>query len=290
MSRTELLSSALAVSLVLTGCAHGSSPHADAPPTSELASAPEELARFGITLSELAPDVTLAVQQSPEQSAANVLIARMRDGSIVICSSPYDTEATRALVRYVRARFQPARIIAINTHFHADGTAGNEGYQAEGVETYASDHTVALQAQRGPAGLEGMARYVEASAPALAQRVRATHLVAAQHVFPESQGLNLTFAGEEAKVLFVGGAHSLDNVVVFFPEKGVLFGGCMVRAYAGLGNTADADLEHWATTAEAAARLMPRLVVPGHGAPGGPELLEATAAAARERGGSAQKP
>lgn len=73
----------------------------------------------------------------------------MRDDSVVICSSPYDSDTTRALVRYVRARFAPARIIAINTHFHADGTASNEGYAAEGVETYASVHTVKLQAERG---------------------------------------------------------------------------------------------------------------------------------------------
>jgi glyoxylase-like metal-dependent hydrolase (beta-lactamase superfamily II) len=206
----------------------------------------------------------------------------MRDGSIVICSSPYDTETTRAFVRYLRARFAPPRIVAINTHFHADGTAGNEGYAAEGVETYASDHTVALQAERGSAGTEGMARYVEDAAPALAARIRATRVVTAEHVFFEAEGLTLTFGDEPVRALFVGGGHSPDNIVVHFPDRGVLFGGCMVRSDPGLGNTADADLAHWASTAEAAARLAPHIVIPGHGAPGGPELLHATAAAVHE--------
>lgn len=184
-------------------------------------------------------------------------------------------------MRYLRARFAPPRVIAINTHFHVDGTGGNEGYAAEGVTTYASDHTVALQAERGSAGPEGMARYVGAEDPALAARIRATRVVPAQQVFSESAGLALTFAGEAVRVSFVGGGHSRDNVVVYFPDRGVLFGGCMVRADPGLGNTADADLAHWPTTADAAAAFAPRIVVPGHGSPGGIELLSATAAAVR---------
>jgi len=56
----------------------------------------------------------------------------------------------------------------------------------------------------------------------------------------------------------------------------------MVRSDPGLGNTGDADLAHWASSAEAAAKLGPRLVIPGHGAPGGPELLDATAAAVHQ--------
>ncbi len=281
-SSRHISSSALALSLIVHACAHAPAPAAN-PPTDapEPSSEASELERVGLSIHELASDVLLAVQRSPKKSSANVLVVRVRDGSVVICSSPYDTEATRALVRHLRARFAPPRILAINTHFHVDGTAGNEGYAAEGVTTYASDHTVALQAERGNAGPEGMARYIEAEDPALAARIRATRVVAAQQVFAESEGLQLTFAGESVRVAFVGGGHSHDNVVVHFPDRGVLFGGCMVRSDPGLGNTADADLAHWATTAEAAVPLAPRIVVPGHGSPGGVELLSATAAAVR---------
>lgn len=278
----RLASWLLALALWLLSCARAPSRSASPASIDAETRANAELARVGLSIRELSSDVFLAVHQSPNQSSANLLIVRVRDGSVVICSSPYDTAATRALVRYLRARFQPPRIVAINTHFHADGTAGNEGYTAEGVETFASDHTVTLQAERGAAGLEGMARYIEAEDPALAQRIRATHVLAAQHVFSESQGVTLTFGAEPVRVLFVGAGHSPDNLVVHFPERGVLFGGCMVRAHPGLGNTKDADLVHWATTAEAAARLGPRIVVPGHGEPGGPELLAATATAVRE--------
>jgi glyoxylase-like metal-dependent hydrolase (beta-lactamase superfamily II) len=274
---------ALALSLVFCACASTPASGTNAPAdAAEVSHEAAQLASVGLSLRELAPDVFLAVQQSPNQSSANVLVVRVRDGSLVICSSPYDTTATRALVHYLRARFSPTRIVAINTHFHVDGTGGNEAYAAEGVETYASEHTAALQAERGSAGPEGMARYVEAADPELAQRVRTTKVVRAQRIFPESVGLTLKFADESVRVIFAGGGHSPDNVVVHFPERGVLFGGCMVRAHPGLGNTADADLAHWAMTAEAAGDLGARIVVPGHGDPGGAELLTQTAAAVRE--------
>ncbi len=220
------LAPVLMLMLALSACHHApSSP----PPTAEPRGAfeTEELAQVGISLRELSPGVFLAVHQSPNQSSANILVVHMRDGSLVICSSPYDTGTTRALVRHLRARFAPPRIVAINTHFHADGTAGNGGYAAEGVETYASDQTVALQMERGVQGLEGMARYIEAEDPALADHIRATRVVAARHVFPQAEGLTLMFGGEPMQALFVGGGHSPDNVVVHFPKRGVLFGGCM---------------------------------------------------------------
>lgn len=284
--RSSSLFTVFASALLLLGaCAHApeSTASVAGPVPSAAQQTTAELQRLGVVVRRLAPDVFVAIADSPNHSAANVLFVRARDGSVVICSSPYDTEATRALVRYVRASLHPTRILAINTHFHVDGTAGNEGYAAEGVETYASDHTLALQAARGSSELEGMARYVESDDRALAARIRATHVVAAQHVFPEAEGLTFDLGGETVRVLFVGGGHSVDNVVVHFPDRGVLFGGCMVRSYPGLGNTEDADLEHWAASVEAALALAPRLVIPGHGEPGGPELLRATAAAVGAR-------
>jgi hypothetical protein len=62
---------------------------------------------------------------------------------------------------------------------------------------------------------------------------------------------------------------------------GLLFGGCAVRpaGTSSLGNVADADLESWPRAIE---RVKTRyggatiVVVPGHGPPAGPELLDHT--------------
>jgi len=83
------------------------------------------------------------------------------------------------------------------------------------------------------------------------------------------------------EIFYPGAGHSPGNIVVYLPEAELLFGGCALRAADadGLGNTADADLDSWAV---AVARLQAeypevKLVVPGHGDPGGPELLVHTA-------------
>ena len=68
--------------------------------------------------------------------------------------------------------------------------------------------------------------------------------------------------------------------MAFIPDIGVLFGGCMFRtAGFGIGNTADADLGAYADSVRnviARYGQDARVVVPGHGTPGGPELLQLT--------------
>ncbi|MGB3544366.1 subclass B1 metallo-beta-lactamase [Rubrivirga sp.] len=84
----------------------------------------------------------------------------------------------------------------------------------------------------------------------------------------------------EVEVFDAGSGHTVDNVVVYVPSAGILYGGCLIRpgGSTSLGNTADADLERWA---ESVARVRDRypdleVVVPSHGPPGGPELLDQT--------------
>ena len=76
-----------------------------------------------------------------------------------------------------------------------------------------------------------------------------------------------------------GAGHTRDNVVAWLPEEKVLFGGCLVKEIgAGKGNLADADTLAWSGTVRRVIENYPdvRIVVPGHGEPGGEELLEYT--------------
>jgi metallo-beta-lactamase class B len=234
----------------------------------ELRIDPELVAR------EIAPGAYLVTHQPFH--ASNVLVVRMADSTLVICSSPFETEGTRALLRWLRQAFRPRRMVAINTHFHLDGTGGNAAYAEAGVETIASDATAALLASRGAALRDGAA---EAFAdPALRARVERTELVAPGRTFAAAAGLILRIAGE-IRILHPGHAHSPDNVVVHFPARGILFGGCMIKAAgASIGYTGDADLTRWQAAVRALEPLAPRIVVPGHGAPGGGELLAGTIA------------
>ncbi|MBU4404663.1 MAG: hypothetical protein L6428_10360 [Candidatus Aminicenantes bacterium] len=77
-----------------------------------------------------------------------------------------------------------------------------------------------------------------------------------------------------------GPGHTVDNIVTWIAAEKVLFGGCLVKAGTAktLGFTAEADLAAWpATLARLKARFPEAsLLVPGHGDPGGWELVENT--------------
>ena len=210
---------------------------------------------------------------------SNVLVVRMPDRTVVICSSPFESDATRTLVAWVNATLQPTRIIAINTHFHRDGTGGNEAFRALGVTSYASELTQRLLREKGePHRLDAAQGFKDEDKR---RRVLSTALVPADHTFDAREGLDLSFAGEHVRVIHPGAAHSPDNVLVFFPTRALLFGGCMIKSVAEIGYVGDADLVHWEAAVEVARALHPDVVVPGHGAVGGRELFDVTVKAVR---------
>ena len=79
------------------------------------------------------------------------------------------------------------------------------------------------------------------------------------------------------EVLYPGAGHAPDNIMVWLPEQKILYGGCAIRELAtdSLGNTADGDLASWPKAIKLAQDRYStaEVVIPGHGAPGGPELL-----------------
>jgi glyoxylase-like metal-dependent hydrolase (beta-lactamase superfamily II) len=211
--------------------------------------------------------------------SANVLVAKMPDGTVVICSSPFETEASRALVAWIEAKLKPKRMVAINTHFHLDGTGGNEAYREHGVEIYASSLTQRLLTEKGASLRSESAKQFEGTER---ERMLAMKIVHAEHTFDERAGLALTFGGEQVRVVYPGAAHSPDNVVVFFPSRGVLFGGCMIKGSASVGFIGHADLENWESAVDVVRGLGARVVIPGHGPVGGPELFDLTSSVVRK--------
>ena len=96
------------------------------------------------------------------------------------------------------------------------------------------------------------------------------------NLFPLIDGATLWIGGERVQVIFPGETHSPDNVVVFFPERGLLFGGCMILAGESVGNAADANMDTWADAVGTLERLRPLLIVPGHGLRFDPDLIRHT--------------
>ena len=167
-----------------------------------------------------------------------------------IIDTPWSQQDTAALVAWLQKRNY--RVAAsVSTHFHDDRTAGIEYLNSISVPTYASEQTNALLKKNGKA--------------------RATE------TFGDAP---LWLVENKIEVFYPGAGHTVDNLVVWLPEKKILNGGCFVRAgeSSTLGNTSDAVVADWAASAEKVKRRYPdaKVVIPGHGAMGDGSLLEHT--------------
>ncbi len=76
-----------------------------------------------------------------------------------------------------------------------------------------------------------------------------------------------------------GEAHTEDNIIAYIPSEKVLFGSCVVKSLrADKGNTTHANLFMWPETVKKVRKKykIAEIVIPGHGQPGGLELLDYT--------------
>lgn len=225
-----------------------------------------------LSIRRIADDTWIAVDEEPWPG--NTLVARMPDRTILLVSTPYTAETTTSLLDWIRARFgHDVPIVAINPHFHPDGVGGNRALRAAGARTIGTELTARLTVERSAAI---RAQVLAALADRPDQRARFVHY---DPLPPEeiAEG-ELRFGPEIVRIVFPGPAHSPDNVVVYFPARGVVYGGCLIAARDHLGNVADANLELWPRAIERVRALEPRILVPGHGDRTDPGLLDHTLA------------
>jgi metallo-beta-lactamase class B len=209
--------------------------------------------------------------------AANSLIVEMADDTIVLVDTPYTAEATAQVIAWITAEFGKREIVAINTGFHVDNLGGNAYLAEQGIPIYGSDLTVQMLDERGEQSRALTLEWLQAPAD---KRYYDGHrdvlFIAPTEVFAAEDGLELDFGGERLQVYYPGPTHAPDNMVVFFPEHRLMFGGCMIIGGDKLGNTADADLEAWPDSVRKLARFEFDILVPGHGDRFDPELLDHT--------------
>ena len=179
---------------------------------------------------------------------SNGLVVVVNNEAYII-DTPWSAQDTEKLLTWLKAQNLTVKG-SVSTHFHEDRTAGIQFLNSKNIPTYASRLTNTLLQKAGNAQ--------------------------ASHAF---EG-NLWLVEGQIEVFYPGPGHSQDNIVVWLPNQGVLFGGCFIRAAEtrSLGNVSDAFVSQWPDSAE---KLMlryktARLVVPGHGKVGDAALLKHT--------------
>jgi glyoxylase-like metal-dependent hydrolase (beta-lactamase superfamily II) len=223
------------------------------------------------SINKIKTDVWIATDY--EYFHSNILFVKIKD-VVVIVSSPYESKNTTKLVTWIKQTLKPKHMIAINDHYHLDATGGNQVFHFHDVETWASDVTNRLIKTELHKLKKETLKYYKTED--LKKRVIETQIMPANNTFDLKKGKIFSIHGEEIKVFFPGEAHAKDNVVVYFPKRKLLFGGCMIKPDKGLGWLRDANVSAWEDTVTTLLDLDVETVIPGHGNIGSRSLIVKT--------------
>jgi len=170
----------------------------------------------------------------------------------VIMDTPMNDTLSRFLLDWFSRKFPDVKIKAvIVNHFHDDCLGGLSAFHEKGISSYANYLTN--------------------------ESITADSIEKPQHTFTDKHTLQI--GNENIESRYFGEAHSKDNIVSWIPAEKILFGGCMVKALgASRGNVADANLQQWSKTIQRVKNAYSNaaIVIPGHGDPGGVDLLDYT--------------
>ena len=170
---------------------------------------------------------------------ANGLYVVTNDGVIMI-DSPWDTTQFQPLLDSIRVKHQKNVTLCIATHFHDDRTAGLAYYKQRGIKTYTTKQTDELSKTRGMKRAEFLI-------------TNDTTFTVGQHSF---------------QTIYPGPGHAPDNIVIWFAQAKVLYGGCLIKSTddTSLGNLGDANIKKYAATLRNVQSLCkkPKYIIPGH--------------------------
>jgi metallo-beta-lactamase class B len=180
----------------------------------------------------------------------NGLIVRNSNEAIVF-DTPTCNNSSEELITWITETLDCKINAIIPTHFHNDCVGGLKTFEEHGIPSYAYFKTVEL--------------------------TRENNFTIPQNSFRDT--LTVKVGNAISSVRFFGAGHTIDNIVGYYPDDNVLFGGCLIKeAGASKGYLGDAHVAEWSNTVEKIKKRYPNvgIVVPGHGESGTIELLEYT--------------
>ena len=176
----------------------------------------------------------------------------IKNGNAILVNTPCNNEQTAQLYSYLRDSMNVMIQKLIVCHFHIDCLGGIEFIQEQGIESIGLDLTKKICIEKD--------------------------LAYPSTTFQDK--LEFAFEGEKLICQYFGPGHTLDNIVVYFPNDKILYGGCLVKSLSAnnLGNTDDAVVDKWGSTIEKLQKTYKNIefVIPGHGEFGSTDLLKHT--------------
>jgi phosphoglycerate dehydrogenase-like enzyme/glyoxylase-like metal-dependent hydrolase (beta-lactamase superfamily II) len=215
---------------------------------------------------EVAPGVFFAeAETEPAFLGSNSGFVVLAD-EVVVVDASFPITATALLDEIRRRSDRPVRF-AFDTHWHPDHAFGNSVFAAAGAAIVAQRRCADDERARGARMFDEQARSPDAGRR---KPVEGASFRAATVVFDDR--LVLDDGTRQVELLHFGRGHTRGDAVAWLPRERVLFTGdlCVNGAWNYLG---DGDSEHWIEVLDRLIALQPKVVCPGHGAVGGPEML-----------------
>ncbi|HEX2328541.1 MAG TPA: MBL fold metallo-hydrolase [Candidatus Angelobacter sp.] len=184
---------------------------------------------------QIGPDLYAYI--SDVDSSANSTFLVTTEGILVVDTGANDKEAGKLLAAIRKISQAPIRYV-INTHYHPDHTGGDVAV-ASGAVVFSTDFTLAKLASIN------------------------NRAVAHERWITFPKAVSIYLGGHEIRLYHPGPAHTLGDVVVYFPDQRALATGDLF-----LNNSCPAmdegDLENWIAALNHMLALPVDRVVPGH--------------------------
>lgn len=176
----------------------------------------------------------------------------VKNGKAILIDTPMNEELTKTLFNFINDSMNIKIEKIIIGHYHDDCLGGLEFLHSKGIESISGELT--------------KNKCIEDNLPI------------PKISFKDS--LNFDFEGNEVQCRYFGGGHTFDNIVVWFSNHKILFGGCLIKDLNAthLGNTQNAVVNEWDITVKKIMNEYSDLkyVIPGHGEFGDISLLKHT--------------
>ena len=217
------------------------------------------------TVKQIVPGVWFREGDIDKLGHCNNVIIEMKDYLIVVDAN-FPSGARLAMEASKKVSNKPVKYV-FDTHHHGDHSYGNAVWTQAGATTLA---------YKGVA--EEMKRYEPKRWQATAKERQDVADLHADSVEPPKQTFDKTpfilkDDTREVRFYFFGWAHTRGDGFVYLPKEKVLCSGD--AAVNGPYNyTADGNVGNWPKVTGAALKLNVDHVLPGHGGPGGKEILE----------------
>lgn len=199
----------------------------------------------------------------------NNIIIEMKEYLIVVDAN-FPSGAKAAMADAKRISKKPVKYV-FDTHHHGDHLYGNPVWTAAGATTLAFAGVAQELARLEPARWAESAK----SRPDVAELKREGPEPPKQDINEEMFVLN--DGARKVEFRHFGWAHTKGDGFVYLPKEQVLCTGDAV-VNGPYNATMDANIGNWPTVLAAAEKLKVKTVLPGHGLPGGRELIDGQAA------------